>query len=58
MIIRDHIGDVLASTATRIYSIVNATHTEAMEMWKALELARDIELSHFVLESDCQVLVQ
>lgn len=27
-------------------------------MWKAFELARDIEFSHFVLESDFQVLLQ
>lgn len=56
IVIRDNMGDVIASMAAPLQGIIDAAHAEAMAIWKCLELVRDIGLTQFVVESDCVVL--
>ena len=56
-VVRDNVGDLIASMAEPVKHIKDPTHLEAMAVAKGLELARDLAITEFSIESDCMQVV-
>ncbi|KAI5678443.1 hypothetical protein M9H77_09393 [Catharanthus roseus] len=52
-VLRDDVGDVLASIAYVLRDTVEAAHVALEAIWRSLMIAQELFTSNFILESDC-----
>ena len=58
LVVRDNEGNVIAAASIPCDRLVSPAHAEILAVLFALQFARDLELSQFVLESDCVSMVR
>lgn len=51
-------GEVIASMAYNLKGVKNAVQAELCAIWKGILLARELHLSHYILESNSAPVVQ
>ena len=58
VVVRNHLGQVEAVMATRVFGAHNAEHVECLAFLSALKFARDFGITHFLLERDALNIVE
>ena len=58
VVVRDHQGQVEALMAERVSEALNAEHVECLAFLKALQFAKDFDISHLILEGDALGIIQ
>ena len=58
VIARDCVGDIIAAASIPLHNPTGPEHVEIVAILSAFQFATDLDLRHFVVESDCAVLVK
>ena len=54
IMVHDSVGDVIVAVSIPLAQLINPQHAEILAVVHAHEFARDLSLSHYVVESDCE----
>lgn len=57
VVIMDHVGEVVATMAANLQGVVEAAQTEKLAIWNGIQLAKDLLLYRFPIESDCATVI-
>ncbi|KAI5672569.1 hypothetical protein M9H77_12933 [Catharanthus roseus] len=58
VVIMDHVGEVVATMAANLQGVVEAAQTEKLAIWNGIQLAKDLLLYRFPIESDCATVIE